>query len=575
LSLKLRTRMTLFFLGAALPGLLLAALTVVVIDRLLAQEIEVRTAETIRLLRRALEEERGRVAEVIDRFAASERVEELISALERDPSAFEELAAQRAAESGLEVLGIVAARGLEAGHLISSAHLPSAIGDPGPAFLLGAPIDRARSGVIHEYLAGNPPQLVPVLVAARAIESPPGQKALYLYGGVRLDGHRLQSLASMTQASLRLVSPGLADRVAGGEVAAVKTGAVTLPPLPEGRTLVERAPGDESADTRIEIGIPRGRLESARRIFVSLGAALILASLGLAWLGGAWLSRRVTRPILELADAARAVGRGDLSVRLQEGNADEVGALVQVFNQMTAEIGESREKLLRAERVAAWQQIARRVAHEIKNPLSPIQMTMETLRKSYRARHPKLDEIVEESTRTVLEEVRALNRIVAEFSDFARLPSPQKVPTAPHLILAHLAGLYPPDGQPSVEIQVAGAQNLPELPLDRQQLERALINLIKNALEAVGPAGRVQVSAELKERAGQPGLAWVVEDNGPGMPADVKSQIFTPYFTTKSEGTGLGLPIVERIITEHGGRIEVHSEAGRGTRFVLWLPLSA
>lgn len=573
MSLRLRTKLTLFFLGAALPGLFLAAGTVVVLDQLLAQEIEVRTTETIRLLRRALEEERARVGEVVERLATSERLEELALALDRDPSAFEGLAAQRAAESGLEVLAIVAARGPEAGHLVSSAHLPSAVGDPGPAFVMGAPSDHVISGVIHEYLAGNPPQLVPALVAARAVESPPGKVALYVYGGVRLDGHRLQSLASMTQANLRLLSPGLKDRTAGDRSLVVQTGAVALPALPEGRALVEDTPGDPRADTRIEIGLPRSRLEGARRLFVSFGVALIAASLGLALAFGVWLSRRVTQPILELAEAARAVGRGDLSVRVASAADDEVGALVGVFNQMTAELSDSREKLLRAERVAAWQQIARRVAHEIKNPLSPIQMTMETLRKSYRARHPKLDEIVEESTRTVLEEVRALNRIVAEFSDFARLPSPQKAKVAPQVLLDHLAGLYPPGGQPAVEIRAPEAPPLPEVPLDRQQIERALINLVKNALEATPPSGHVQVYAEAKDRSGRPGLHFVVADDGPGMSAEVRAQIFTPYFTTKAEGTGLGLSIVERIITEHGGTIEVESEPGQGTRFLIWLPL--
>jgi nitrogen fixation/metabolism regulation signal transduction histidine kinase len=268
------------------------------------------------------------------------------------------------------------------------------------------------------------------------------------------------------------------------------------------------------------------------------------------------------------------VAGDNLDVYLEPRSEDEVGSLVRVFNHMTAELAESRDRLSRAERIAAWQQIARRVAHEIKNPLFPIQMSMETLKKSYDKQHPKLAEIIEESTRTVLEEVRSLNRIVTEFSDFARLPAPELEETDVSVLLDHVYGLYRGDGSVLRYDKVAIAEKaLGRVPADREQLGRALINLVKNAIEALPEdgAGTVTLDAYAETKRDKDGVVLAVADTGVGMPEEVRTKIFTPYFTTKSEGTGLGLAIVERIVSEHGGTIDVAS-SNAGTTFFVWLP---
>lgn len=575
---RLATRVTLFFLLAALPGAILGGGAVVILDRLAAQEIDARSEETVREAQRILEEESARVSKAVERLARHEALRELAAAVDGGRlERFEGLAASRAAGEGLELLGIVAARGPSEGQVIASAHLGGAVGDPGPAFL--ASVGPAEAvGLVHEYIEGNPPELVPALVAARLVESPKGRGALWIYGGVRLDGQRLRNVALAAGATLVLRSPGLKPRrfaPASGPAQISGGRRIPLSPLAGGLVLTEL---EEAAGTpRIEVAVHTGRLEDARRLFTWLAAALVLASLLLALLAGAYLSRRIAEPIRELSAAARRVGQGDLEVQLEPRSDDEVGSLVSVFNEMTRELAESRARLARAERLAAWREIARRVAHEIKNPLFPIRMTMETLRKSYRAQHPKLDEIVEESTKTILEEVQALNRIVTEFSDLARLPAPQKAEVSVAEVLKHVASLYGSDDElpgPRVVLSAAGLEALPPIAADRDQLGRALINLVKNAQEALEERGHgvVELSAHPSRRGERDGVVFAVRDDGPGMTEEVKAQLFTPYFTTKARGTGLGLAIVERIVGEHGGQVDVKTELGSGTTFELWLP---
>jgi nitrogen fixation/metabolism regulation signal transduction histidine kinase len=301
----------------------------------------------------------------------------------------------------------------------------------------------------------------------------------------------------------------------------------------------------------------------------------MIAAFALALAAGTWLSRRITEPILELSSAAVQVGAGKLDVEVPAGTDDEVGALIEVFNQMIKELADSRERLARAERVAAWREAARRIAHEIKNPLNPMQMAMETLRKAYKSKHAQLDEIVEESIKVVLDEVRAISRMVSSFSDFARLPRPKLEAIPPLELLQHAARLYgtvPPGLSVVLDAAVIDARRLPRINADRDQVERALINLVKNAIEAMPNGGKVVLDAAATKRGAGAGVSLIVTDNGPGMSAAVKEQLFVPYFTTKPEGTGLGLAIVERIVAEHDGAIDVETAPGSGTTFRLWIP---
>ena len=250
---------------------------------------------------------------------------------------------------------------------------------------------------------------------------------------------------------------------------------------------------------------------------------------------------------------------------------DEVGAVASAFNFMMEDLKTSKERLVIAERIAAWQDIARRLAHEIKNPLTPIQMAMDTLRKSWKKQHPSFDEILDESTRTVLEEADRLRKIVAEFSDFARMPKPELSRIDLNEIVRSALTLY----QGAVAVDARLAKDLPELDGDKGQLTQVLLNLVENARDAIGAraSGRITVTTrrgEANDRA-----LLIVEDNGPGVPAELKDKVFSPYFTTKQAkgGTGLGLAIVHRIVSDHGGRITISDGRDRGARFTIELPL--
>lgn len=577
---RLRTRLTLYFLAAAAPAALVSGAAVLVLDHLIADEIARRTEDVAAATRLLVEGERARVAAQVDALAGSE---ELIRTILEPAEAGDEPEDRRLRDRNAALAAIAAARQLEilavveaeggAATVVASAHLPSAAGDEAPSFVAPRTGTTARAGFVEELVAGNPPRPAPALIAVRPLAGSGEPPRAVLYGGARLDTHRLDAIARSARARVSLALPGGRTLAFPAEPAGASAGVAEGADWPGAQSIP--LPGLEAGAASIRVVADTARLAGARKLFALAAGGLGALGLLLAVLAGAGLARRITGPILALSRAASAVGAGDLEVRLAVTSADEVGGLITVFNQMTGELAESRERLQRAERIAAWREIARRVAHEIKNPLSPIQMSVETLRKSYRARHPALDEIVEETTRTVLEEVRALNRIVTEFSDFARLPAPRREPVELLAIFDHLAALYARPGGPhqlALDRAAIAARRLPAIAADREQLERALINLVKNALEAMPDGGTLSLDAHPETRAGRAGVRLDVRDSGQGIPPDVRARLFTPYFTTKSGGSGLGLAIVARIAEEHQGEVSVESEQGEGSMFSLWLP---
>ena len=305
------------------------------------------------------------------------------------------------------------------------------------------------------------------------------------------------------------------------------------------------------------------REPSRRTLMLAAGTGLLLAIFALL-LGGA--APRVDR---KLEAAARRVGEGDLDVTL-DGSSPTASA----FNRMTRELRDARNRLARAERIAAWRDIARRIAHEIKNPLTPIKMAMETLRKTHARKHPDFDEIFDESTKTVLEETARLERIVTEFSRFARMPRPkaesldvtdvvEKV-VSMHDLPAAAATL--PEAAKGVRVELVKDDRLPRVRADAEQLTQVMVNLVQNACDAAREkqgdvGGRVIVRLE---RAESDGVRIVVSDNGPGIPSDARNAVLEPYYTTKVHGTGLGLAIVDRIVSDHGGSVTLGDDAELG-----------
>jgi two-component system, NtrC family, nitrogen regulation sensor histidine kinase NtrY len=246
-----------------------------------------------------------------------------------------------------------------------------------------------------------------------------------------------------------------------------------------------------------------------------------------------------------------------------------VGELVRAFNEMTGDLATSRTRLAQAERIAAWREVARRLAHEIKNPLTPIAMSVETLRDALEQGRPDFREIFEEGTHAISEEVRRLKKIVDEFSRFARLPAPERAPAAPEELVLSVLALFP-EPPPGVTISREVEPGLPPVLADRDQILQLLLNLVRNGLDAVAGGGELRVGAA--RTAG--GVAFTVSDDGPGIARADLACVFEPYFTTKEGGTGLGLAIAHRIAEEHGGKLEAASEPGNGAAFTLTLPLA-
>lgn len=343
---------------------------------------------------------------------------------------------------------------------------------------------------------------------------------------------------------------------------------------------------DEAGEMREEIDLPelgglplvatRSRVPLSQALrqldftIFAIGGATVLAALAVAWL----LSRGLSRPIARLSEQARAVVGGEPKPVHATGGK-ELEELADAFNQAISDLVGMRKRLAATERIAAWREIARRVAHEIKNPLAPIRAAMETLRRLRYREDPAFDEYFDEATTTVLDEVRRISSIVSEFTEFARLPAPQPAPTNLEQLIRQVVGLHQGQNAP-IDLKL---EPCPDVQADRDQITQVLTNLVQNALEALEatPGGRVRI--ELTGRATGPGatVAWAdiaVEDNGPGLEPRVKANLFEPYFTTKPEGTGLGLAIVQRIVTEHGGEIRLEETSGGGARFVISLPLN-
>ncbi|HEV8551452.1 MAG TPA: ATP-binding protein [Polyangiaceae bacterium] len=337
-------------------------------------------------------------------------------------------------------------------------------------------------------------------------------------------------------------------------------------PHADPRTLSEAITLPELGGVPLSASRPRLLLtEALDRLDITL---LVIGGVALA--GGAVLAvlfaRGLSRPIVEMSRQAREVVHGEPKP-VAPGGGRELVEFAEAFNRAIADLVQLRKRLAVTERIAARREIARRVAHEIKNPLAPIRAAIETLRRLRARSDPAFDEYFDEATRTVLDEVLRISAIVTEFTRFARLPPPRPAPmdlveTARSVVKLHA-------GQ-GAEVTLDGDAHL-ELVADRDQLVQVLTNLVQNALDAVKAKNGGRVSVEVRrddERA-----RLVVRDNGPGFSPEVAARLFEPYLTTKEHGTGLGLAIVERIVVEHGGDIALERPPGGGAALVVRLPL--
>lgn len=568
--MTLRARLSLWFaLFAALP--LLAVF--VPVSLVLRQSLERDHAARLEAAARAAEGELLRlsaaaadgVRDLAARPEAAALARDLDEGLASPPEAAARVAEWGAAR-GLDVLSLVEPDG----RVVASAHLPGRAGDVDPALarLLAGPAGRAGA-VALERAAGA--ELERTL--ALAAWAPVGAGPLRLVGGVALGAGPAGRLAAVTGASVSLRDgaggllaaasgpgdaaerPGLAGRLAGA-----LAGTTRRVPIASGPA----APGAAAAGA-VELHLASAGLVRAWLAVLAAFLGLLLAAAVAAALLGRRLASRETAPLEALQAAAARVAAGDLEARVGVTADGEVGALVRAFDAMTADLRRSRARLAASERVAAWREVARALAHELKNPLTPIAMSVELLRDAQG--RPDFAEILDESTRAIGEEVRRLRKIVDEFSRFARLPAPELAPLPAGELAQALLALYPAP-PPGVTLRASVAPDLPVVRADRDQLLQVLHNLVKNAFEAMPGGGALRFTA--RREGGE--VIYEVADGGPGIPADLLPRIFEPYVTTKAGGTGLGLAIAERIVQEHGGRLEAASPPGEGATFTVRLP---
>jgi signal transduction histidine kinase len=309
------------------------------------------------------------------------------------------------------------------------------------------------------------------------------------------------------------------------------------------------------------------KISSLNQTVLLAAVAFSLFAAGLAYS----LARRIAGPINELTEATRAVAGGRLDVSLETSAEDEIGALFSSFNQMTADLKRQREDLEKTKKLEAWAEMARQVAHEVKNPLTPIQLSTQHLLRVYGDDGVDFAKVLRECSETILEQVKALRQISMEFSTFAsEAPLELASVDVPSLVRETLAP-YQSSRPEGVSIAIEVPSPVPEIQADSRLLKRTLVNLVENALHALDGSGAILVRVS---EDGPGFVQIVVADDGIGIEPEMKERVFEPYFSTRAAGTGLGLAIARKVAEDHGGSIALESEPGEGTEVTLRLPIA-
>jgi len=305
--------------------------------------------------------------------------------------------------------------------------------------------------------------------------------------------------------------------------------------------------------------------ELAQRNVYVFGAYAIV--FGLALVAGGFMTLRLASPLQQLTHAAKKVSEGNLDVSVAVRSRDEIGLLAQSFNDMVAKLKTSRRDLARHERESAWKEMAKQVAHEIRNPLTPIKLSMQHVRQAFKDKASDREEILQRVTQTVIEQIEALSRIASEFSLFAKMPESKYERVHIDDLLHETINLFK---------EVQGIEFIDRLRspavtviADHELLRGVFINIIRNAIQAIETKGSITLETSVQER-----LCLVkISDTGSGISDDIRNRIFEPNFSTKTEGMGLGLAIARRVIEDHGGTISCESQRGTGTIFEIRLPI--
>jgi two-component system, NtrC family, nitrogen regulation sensor histidine kinase NtrY len=283
------------------------------------------------------------------------------------------------------------------------------------------------------------------------------------------------------------------------------------------------------------------------------------------------LSKGITRPVLELVDSTKKLSGGDFSIRLYRKSEDEMGLLYKAFNRMVRELHENSEMMYQKQKLEAWREMAKKVVHEIKNPLTPIRLSAERMRKRFIEKHTDIEEIIVTGTDTIIEEVNTLMAILSEFTRFARLPEMKPEENDINQLVNSCINLF--SGHENINFQLMLDKRISAVKFDRILIKQVINNLLQNSVDAIAESGKITVETRLVEINDKDYARINFIDDGIGMSEEEIENIFKPGYSKKKKGTGLGLAIVEMIIIEHNGYLKCTSVPGEGTEFYIDLPV--
>jgi two-component system nitrogen regulation sensor histidine kinase NtrY len=557
-----------------------------------------RTAALVTQFRREFNRQGEEVARRVAAISASEAVSRMALALNRAPAdsgPYFESAKLTAENSQLDFLEFVESDGT----IISSAQWPAKFGYPeGALGNLTASADQGPFLKQEDLQDGA----VLGLFAVRAARV--GEHPIYVIGGRRLDKAFLSEL-DMPAGTRALLYQNRGDRFAAELLVDPSAASEHARPAEKLEPLVDAVRQSKQEMTSLVqwsvnqaedevfhaiplLGAGGGKdrpllaillIGNSRRTYVELmrhirSAALMVGGGGilLAILLSSWAAARVTRPVEQLAHAAREVAAGNWNATVDVSGEDELAQLAASFNRMTTELLGQKERLVQAERVAAWRELARRLAHELKNPLFPLQLTVENLVRARQQSPEQFDEVFRESSRTLLAEIANLKGIIGRFSEFSKMPQPQLQQVQVNEVVRGVAQLFQAQlevpGRAKITCDLQLDPCLEPVAADGELLHRAISNLVLNAMDAMPHGGTLT----LRTRNEDGKVLIEVADTGSGLTPEECERIFTPYYTSKLHGTGLGLAIVQSVVSDHAGRIRVQSQPGEGTTFVIELP---
>ena len=552
---------------------------------------EERTAALVAQFQREFHRRGEDVVQRVETISASEDVTRMALALSRgspDYGAYFNQAKAAAEAQQLDFLEFVDGQGT----IISSAQWPAKFGYK-ENYFINAPQPLAKDAFLKREELPDGAALA--LCAERALNV--ADKPFYVIGGRKLDKDFLTTLdlpAGMRAVLYQNLAPSFSTQflidTSGGLVQGDKLAPIIQQVQQQGQETSQTVHWSSNpADDEIFEAIPlKGSdnqllgvllVGSSRRDYVELqqrirSASLLVGGAGilLSILLSAWAATRVIRPVENLAAAAKEVGAGNLHVQVPVTSTDELGELAEAFNQMTQQLLDQKERLVQTERVAAWRELARRLAHELKNPLFPLQLTVENLIRAHQQSPEQFDEVLRESSSTLLAEIANLKKIISRFSEFSAMPQPQFQRVQLNEVVQGTVQLFQAQfqsaGKPNITCTLALDPGLDFIAADPELLHRAITNLIVNAIDAMPQGGTLTLRTHHEKNRVQ----LEISDTGVGLKPEECERLFTPYYSSKQQGTGLGLAIVQSIVTDHGGRITVRSQHGRGTTFEIELP---